>query len=354
MATVHPEEAQLTAEDTAVLPQTFTIDAVQWEAYDKAAAAMHVASGCPYIAQTCCCVPNLFVGHIVCGAPCIFASVMERIICCYEEQPLPEFEHEALVVTATGVSGYRRPENRGCHSGTVKGAVIPMDFWDVESWWCGCYVPQYYVRGSSWEPATLTWENVHAIHIVKNNHDPQQPCCCSPSDGSSGCPCQGARVDSIWEYQGDPLLRPCGLNFGICCPCLWVPCCESNLPDYTGLRIESTKRIEGCCLGGPTGYRPEVTLQVIALKEDPDHVLKVLNAAWAASQAASREEGQAAQVMLEERLAGMDMAACRMEMEKEDLTDGQAELIQQRIAQLEAAWHTNGNKLDPIPHGQYS
>jgi hypothetical protein len=37
------------------------------------------------------------------------------------------------------------------------------------------------------------------------------------------------------------------------------------------------------------------------------------------------------------RLAGMDMAACRMEMEKEDLTDGQAELIQQRIAQLEAS-----------------
>jgi hypothetical protein len=41
-------------------------------------------------------------------------------------------------------------------------------------------------------------------------------------------------------------------------------------------------------------------------------------------------------VTLEERLAGMDMAACRMEIEREDLKDGQAELIQQRIKQLDA------------------
>ena len=37
----------------------------------------------------------------------------------------------------------------------------------------------------------------------------------------------------------------------------------------------------------------------------------------------------------EERLAGMDVAACRAEMEKEDLEAGQTELISQRIEHLE-------------------
>jgi len=270
------EKIPPTAEAPDVIPETqpvtnvhkFSIDAEQWEAYHKTASAMHVPNGCPNIAQHCCCAPGFGTPHLVIGAPCICASVMDRVIKPYEEQMLPEFEQEALVVKATGVSGYIRPENDGCEDVACGLLVIPRPLWDLQSWCCGSFVPQYYKRGSSWEPATLTWENVDRIELV--NTDSKKGCFDDPSHRAL----QGPDADP----HGDPLLRPCGLGVGIIVPCIWIPCCEIKLPRYTGLRIVSK---EGT--GGLYGRTSEVTLQVIALKEDPDHVIKVLNAAWAAS-----------------------------------------------------------------------
>ena len=54
-----------------------------------------------------------------------------------------------------------------------------------------------------------------------------------------------------------------------------------------------------------------------------------------AAAAVAPQLGAPPTLTFEERLAGMDVAACRAEMEKEDLEAGQTELISQRIEHLE-------------------
>jgi len=239
---------------SAVLQQhTFSIDQQQWEAYHKAAAAMHVPNGCPNIAQLYCCVPGLLTTHIIFGTPCFCASVMDRVINPYEEQILPEWEQKALVITPTGVSGYRRPENEPCMR--------------QNPCMCSWYWPEYPVRRlntKSWKRATLTWDNIDRIDLVRTD---------SSANGIN------QRFNMMDGPTWDPLLRPCGVGVGILCgPCYFIPCFTANLPDYTGLRIISKAPRLGSDLP-----RPDVTIEVIALKEDGYRALKVLNAAWDAS-----------------------------------------------------------------------
>jgi len=171
---------------------------------------------------------------------------MRRFINPYEEQPLPEFEEEALVVTATGVSGYSRPKN-----------IRYSEAWCVE---------ERYVLGSSWEPKTITWENVERIELFHADSE-----------------CWTLSLDD--PTQQDPELG-CAMGFGCCYPCIAFSCCERSVANYTGLRIESKTylpaasiaRLEGEYWEKEMQNRQEI--QVIALKEDPDHVVEALKAAW--------------------------------------------------------------------------
>ena len=106
---------------------------------------MHVLNGCPDCARMCCC-NGITTPFVLLFTPCICWSVTERLINPYEEQLLPEFEQEALVVTATGLKGYFRP--------LVDPSEVSL-----------CYKPEKYVRGSSWEPTTLTWDNISRIEL---------------------------------------------------------------------------------------------------------------------------------------------------------------------------------------------
>jgi len=228
---------------------TFSINQDHWEAYDSALSDIHVLDGCPTVARQACCVPGPFTPCVVVGASCICWSVMARLINPYEEQPLPEFDQEALVVTATGLRGYSRPLEQQCCQ--------------------GFYKPEKYVCGSSWEPRTLTWDNISFIELSHGD----------ASDGQYGH--ETRRVPGVTVLLPPGKEYECFVGLGLLlAPFCFVKCAGGNIPNFTRLRIESKERGPGIDeLGLPP---PKVVLEVIGLQEDADYVAEVLKAEWVA------------------------------------------------------------------------
>jgi len=156
--------------------------------------------------------------------------VGSRCVYPYEEQVLPEFEQEALIVTTTGLSGYRRPENDQSNA--------------------FCCVAEKYVRGSKWEPATIAWHEMEHIRLFH-------------ADGGNYC--QQTNDPDPKRERRDPELSST-IRTGIMVPCWEVPCCEQNIPKYTRLEIQSSTA--------------DMRLQVVALKEDENEVVNVLKKEW--------------------------------------------------------------------------
>ena len=153
--------------DEELLPIA-TIDEELWQLWNDASRSHHCADGVPNI---CRYQAVTWYDPVALFTPCICCSVCSRRTNPYEDRPLPAFAMEgALVVTRSGLQGYRRPLTPQCNDPP----------WCHRDCCCYCFRSERYVRGSSWEPVTLAWDDVGEIKIFHADQRPCGTCVCCP------------------------------------------------------------------------------------------------------------------------------------------------------------------------------